>query len=79
MAYQPPEERQEAQAEAPVHERAPRMVTPLTRLAATPADVDCPHCKKVVMTDVRKTPAEGTECVATRGSFMSCMLTRTTA
>ncbi|KAI1310169.1 hypothetical protein F5Y03DRAFT_347155 [Xylaria venustula] len=37
-----------------VEERNPPMVTPLNRLTATPAYIDCPFCKRRSMTRITK-------------------------
>ncbi|OQO14671.1 hypothetical protein B0A48_00052 [Cryoendolithus antarcticus] len=57
MAYEPPK---------PVQERGPVMVVPLEQVRNSPARVDCPYCKKPVMTEIQ-TPSSGddgmTQCL----------------
>lgn len=56
MTYEAPSEKV-SQAQ-PVYEAPPRMVTPLEQLRLTPADVDCPYCKRVVRTEVREVSSD---------------------
>ena len=46
MSYEPPQQ--------PVPEAGPVLVTPLEKVGAQAANVDCPYCKKVVRTEVRQ-------------------------
>ena len=54
MVYQPQESKEAIPIAQPIHERGPHMVTPLSRVGATPVEVDCPYCQKVVTTEVRQ-------------------------
>lgn len=58
MIYRPPGEYVTLATPRPVHERGPRMVTPFTRLGDESTEVDCPYCKKVVKTKVRKVQSD---------------------
>jgi hypothetical protein len=49
MAYESPK--------GPVPEAGPVMVTPLANLQSQPANVDCPYCKAVRLTEVRQVDA----------------------
>ena len=52
MVYQPQKSEKDVPIAQPVHERGPHMVTSLSQVGATPAEVDCPYCKAVVNTEI---------------------------
>lgn len=70
MEYKPPQQPEAAASAQPVHERGPRMVTPLSRLGGQPADVDCPYCRRVAKTDVRRVSSDDSGYVLTAGDCL---------
>lgn len=58
MSYTPQSTTEKPLQALLIHEPNPRMVTPLSQLAFSQADVDCPYCKKVVTTEVREVSSD---------------------